>query len=123
MDPLSISASLVAVLQLTGSVIQYINSVEGTPKDRQRLLLELSTVNGMLLILQDQAEQARAGDPWYGKMITSSYRMPLRMTSRPYNAFLTRLARLSHIYKSTRTIRDSDDGCLLQIRRQITIRH
>lgn len=70
MDPLSISASLVAVLQLTGTVIQYINRVEGTPKDRQRLLLELSTVNGMLLILQDQAEQARAGDPWHGKMIT-----------------------------------------------------
>ena len=64
MDPLSISASIVAVLQLTGTVIHYINGVKGDPKDRQRFLLELSTVNGMLLILQDQAEQARAGDPW-----------------------------------------------------------
>ena len=64
MDPLSISASIVAVLHLTGTVIQYINGVKGAPKDRQRFLLELSTVNGMLLILQDQAEQARAGDPW-----------------------------------------------------------
>jgi hypothetical protein len=63
MDPLGIAASIVALLQLTWMVIQYINGVKGASKVRQRLLLELSTVNGMLLILQDQAEQARAGDP------------------------------------------------------------
>ncbi len=63
MDPLSVSASIVAVLQMTGTVIQYLNSVKGAPKDRQRLLLELSSTSGMLYVLQDQAEESKEGDP------------------------------------------------------------
>jgi hypothetical protein len=58
MDPLSISASIVAILQLTGTIIQYLNIVTGAPKDRQRILLKLCNVNGTLYILEDQASQA-----------------------------------------------------------------
>lgn len=64
MDPLSVSSSIIAVLQLTATVVQYLNSVKGAPKDRQKLLLELSSINGMLFLLQDQAEEAKEGDSW-----------------------------------------------------------
>lgn len=64
MDPLSLSASIVAVLQLTGKVIQYLNCVKGAPKDRQRLLSELCNVNCILYILQNQADQAENGEQW-----------------------------------------------------------
>lgn len=64
MDPLSISANFIAVLQLTGTVIQYLNAVTGAPKDRQQLLLELSSISGMLIVLQDQAEDANEESIW-----------------------------------------------------------
>lgn len=64
MDPLSISASITALLQLTSTVIQYINSIKGASEDRQKILSELASVNGILFILQDQADQAKQGDQW-----------------------------------------------------------
>ncbi len=62
MDSLSISASIVALLQLTRTVIQYLNIVKDVFKDRQRILLELCTVNGTLYILEEQASQAQQSD-------------------------------------------------------------
>jgi len=64
MDPLSISASIVALLQLTETVNQYLDSVKRAPKDRRKVLLELSSVKGMLYILQHQADVAEGDDPW-----------------------------------------------------------
>ena len=48
MNSLSISASIVAVLQLTETIIQYLNIVTDALKDRQRILLKLCNVNGTL---------------------------------------------------------------------------
>lgn len=65
MDPLSVSASIVALLQLTGTVVQYLNSVRGASEDRQKILLEISSVSGLLYRLGDLAEQIEGGDSWY----------------------------------------------------------
>ncbi len=70
MDPLSISAGIIAVLQLTGTVIQYLNTVKGAPKDRERILLELCNVNGTLYILEEQASQAQQGDAWSSTLLS-----------------------------------------------------
>lgn len=48
MDPLSVSASITAVLQLTTSVISYLNDVKSASDTRQRLRTELTGV-GLLL--------------------------------------------------------------------------
>lgn len=63
-DPLSVSASIVAVLQLTGTVVQYLNDVKEAPKDRQRILGELSVASGILYLLRDLAERPQYGDAW-----------------------------------------------------------
>ena len=57
MDPLSISASITALLQLTATVIQYLSTVRGACEDRQRILSELCNINCILYTLQDQATQ------------------------------------------------------------------
>ena len=57
MDPLSISASVTALLQLTATVIQYLSTVKGASEDRQRILSELCHINCILYTLQDQATQ------------------------------------------------------------------
>lgn len=63
-DPLSISASIVAILQLTGTVVQYLNDVNGASEDRQRILTEISSTSGVLFLLKDLAERAGWEDCW-----------------------------------------------------------
>ena len=89
MDPLSISASITALLQLTSTVIQYLNGVKGAPEDRRRILSELASVNGILFILQHQADQAKQGDQW------SSTLQSLSGPEGPLDQFRTSLERLS----------------------------
>ncbi|KAI9878518.1 MAG: hypothetical protein M1830_000699 [Pleopsidium flavum] len=64
MDPLSISASIVALLTLTGTVVQYLNSAKGASEDRQNILLEISSVSGLLYQLRDLAERTEWEDSW-----------------------------------------------------------
>lgn len=89
MDPLSISASISALLQLTSTVIQYLNGVKGAPEDRQRILSEIVSVNGILYILQDQADQAKKGDQW------SSTLQSLNVPEGPLDQFRRALEHLS----------------------------
>lgn len=85
MDPLSISASIVALLQLSGTVIGYLSEVKSGPKEKQKLRLEICSILPMLSILQDQAEQANNGDPW------SSTLLSLGMPNGPIQQFRTAL--------------------------------
>ena len=57
-DPLSISASIVTVLQLTKDVIAYLNDARNAPKDRQELRDEISSTACYLYMLKDTAEEA-----------------------------------------------------------------
>ncbi len=57
MNSLSISASIAALLQLTETIIQYLNTVKDALKDRHRILLKLCNVSGTLYILEEQAQQ------------------------------------------------------------------
>jgi hypothetical protein len=47
-DPLSISASVITLLQLSGTVIEYLNGLKGASEDRRRLLDEVTSVSGLL---------------------------------------------------------------------------
>ncbi len=89
MDPLSISASITALLQLTSTVLQYMNEVKGAPEDRRRILSELASVNGILFILQDQADQAKQGDLW------ASTLQSLSVPEGPLDQFRRAIERLS----------------------------
>ena len=65
-DPLSISASIIAILQLSGTVITYLSAVKGASKDRQRLLIEVSAVRGLLSSLKDVVEIPELKDAFKG---------------------------------------------------------
>ena len=89
MDPLSITASITALLQLTSTVIQYVNGVRGAAEDRGRILSELAGVNSILLILQDEADRAEQDDQW------SSTFESLNRPGGPLEQFRMALERLS----------------------------
>lgn len=63
MDPLSITASVIFILQLTGKVIGYLNNVKDSPKECQQCIIEASNLQNLLTHLRPRLEQGQAGDP------------------------------------------------------------
>ena len=62
-DPLSVAASIVAVLQLTGTVVRYLGNVQDATGYKSRLLLEVSGAEGVLETLRDHSRESVQGDP------------------------------------------------------------
>ena len=59
MDPLSVAASIIAILQLGGTVAQYLNSIQNAPKERDAILKEISSIIGVLFLMKCTVEQAK----------------------------------------------------------------
>ena len=55
-DPLSAAASIITVVQLAATVVRYLKDVRDASKDRNTLLIEISSVTGLLSSLKDLAE-------------------------------------------------------------------
>ncbi len=89
MDPLSVSASVIALLQLTSTVLGYLSDVKEGPKELQRIRLEISSVLSLLIMLQDQADQAIQGDKF------SSSLNSLNVPNGPFQQFHSALDRLA----------------------------
>jgi hypothetical protein len=65
MDPLSVTASVIAILQLTVKVVKYLQDVNDAPKECQQCAVEASNLLSLLISLRYCLEQATNGDPWY----------------------------------------------------------
>lgn len=57
-DPLGISISIIAVLQLTSTVVQYMNDVKDATQERLRLRDEISSASWTLYMLRERLDQA-----------------------------------------------------------------
>lgn len=65
MDPLSLTASIIAVLQLTTEVIKYLNDVKDAPKDRARFAMEASSLSNLLVSLRYRLDEGKSNEAWY----------------------------------------------------------
>ena len=65
MDPLSVTASLVAILQLLTKVVGYLNDVKDASKDRAKCAIEAASLQSLLLDLRFRLEDGNPNDPWY----------------------------------------------------------
>ena len=65
MDPLSVTASIIAVLQLSAKVLSYLNDVKDASKDRAECAVEASSLYSLLLNLRFRLEGGDASQPWY----------------------------------------------------------
>ena len=88
MDPLSLSASIIAVLTLSATVVQYLNAVKAATEDRQSILQEIIYTRGLLTLFKDLAEKAEWGEAW---SITAS---SLKTPNGPLEQFKRALERL-----------------------------
>ncbi|KAK7177936.1 hypothetical protein PSPO01_16015 [Paraphaeosphaeria sporulosa] len=60
MDPLSAAANIIAVLQLSGKVLGYLNDVKDASKDRAKCAVETSNVHSLLINLRFRLEEGSA---------------------------------------------------------------
>ncbi|KAL5371349.1 hypothetical protein DPSP01_014323 [Paraphaeosphaeria sporulosa] len=65
MDPLSVAASIIAVLQLSAKVLGYLNDVKDASKDRAKCAVEAANVHSLLINLRFRLEEGSADAPWY----------------------------------------------------------
>lgn len=70
MEGLSVAASIIAVVQITGSVITYLNNVKDAPKECEQYMIELSNLNTLLLQLKSRLNESNSHEPWYAKAQT-----------------------------------------------------
>jgi hypothetical protein len=63
-DPLSISASILGILQLSAVVVQHINSMKDASEERKKLLNEIGTTSDFLAIINNPVRLAQHGDSW-----------------------------------------------------------
>ena len=69
MDPLSISASIIALLQLTSTVIEYLNEVRNASKEQHEIAIEASNLYGLLVRLRYRVDAAHnTEDGWFGQI-------------------------------------------------------
>ena len=64
MDPLSVTASIIAVIGLCGQVIGYIAAAKGATKDRSQLKAEILSCQSLLEALKDETEDSDDSDDW-----------------------------------------------------------
>ncbi|MCJ1469647.1 hypothetical protein MMC07_008283 [Pseudocyphellaria aurata] len=64
MDPLSVTASIIAIIQLSSEVLGYLNDVKNASKDRIRCAVEASNTYGLLVSLRFRLEES-SNEPWY----------------------------------------------------------
>ena len=68
MDPMSMTASIIAILQLTTTLTGYINDVKKATKQQARVAVEASNLYGLLTNLRFRVEEARSDEPWYNQV-------------------------------------------------------
>ncbi|CAH0028066.1 unnamed protein product [Clonostachys rhizophaga] len=64
MEPLSTTASVIAVLQLTSKIVQYLNSASGATKERKALREELRACERVLEQLKDRCDEEGGDTEW-----------------------------------------------------------
>jgi len=67
-DPLSITASIIAVVQMSEAVISYLREVKDIRKECKKLLLDLDYTRGLLGILQETAQDVKDAGTWGATM-------------------------------------------------------
>ena len=69
MDPLSITVSITALLQVTKSIISFILDFHDAPVDGMKFAMEVSDLKTLLPILQARVEEANPEDPWFAAVL------------------------------------------------------
>ena len=65
MDPLSMTASIIATIQLASTVAGYLNTIHGATDDQARLTIEATSALTLLTAMRYRVESVAPSDPWF----------------------------------------------------------
>lgn len=65
MEPLSATASVIAILQLSAKVLAYLNDVKDASKGYKQCATEAGNIYGLLISLRFRLEEGHAHQPWF----------------------------------------------------------
>lgn len=78
-DPLSLATSIVALLEVSKSVVSYLQDVKNAPTELRKLLLEIQHVQGLLEILKETVQDVKTAASWSSTVqLLSRPRSPLQ---------------------------------------------
>ena len=69
MEPLSITVSITALLQVTPSIIIYLRDVHDAPDGQTKFAIEVAQLYSLLPVLRARVEQANPEDPWFAAVL------------------------------------------------------
>ena len=102
MDPLSLSASIIAVLTLSSTVLKYLNDVKDATDDRQSIYNEIIFASGLLRIFHDLVKQ---GEGWSVTVASLAIpNGPLEQFDSTLKRLESKLRPVSGVRKATRTL-------------------
>lgn len=65
MDPLSVTASIIAILQLSNKVLGYLNDVKDASKECAKCTIEASNLHSLLVNLRFRLENGDSDTSWF----------------------------------------------------------
>lgn len=69
-EGLAVTASIVAILQLSGTVVNLLATAYAATEDRNEIIAELSSITGVLFHLKELVESAQNEGDWPVRMIS-----------------------------------------------------
>ena len=88
MDPLSVTASIIAVVELTSVIIGCLSNVKNASKDFAQCAIEVSNVSSLLMALMYHLNKESSNDGWYTEV------QALAATNGPIDQYKSSLEQL-----------------------------
>jgi hypothetical protein len=105
MDGLSGGASIIAVMQIAGSVITYLRDVKDAPKECRKCMVEISNSNTLLLELDLHLSESSPQEPWYAEVRTIAEKDgPLDQYRQALQHLLAKIESKSKVRKLANTL-------------------
>lgn len=112
MDPLSVTASIIAILQLSGKVLGYLNDVKDASKDRAKCAIEAANLNSLLTALRFRLEEGSPGTPWYTAL------QALAIENGPLDQFKQALEQLQRKMTGGSKMRKAGDALIWEFKKE-----
>ena len=104
-DPLSIIASITAVLQLARCVVKFLSDLRDASAASNRILVEISSITGLLSTIEDLAHEAESGEVWLATVaLLNAPNGPLAQFASALTRVRTRLEPIVGLRRAGRAI-------------------
>ncbi|KZM20487.1 hypothetical protein ST47_g8336 [Ascochyta rabiei] len=114
-DPLSIAASIIAILQLSAKVLAYLNDVKNASKDRAQCAMEASNTHSLLTNLRFRLEASTGSEPWYTAV------RALAVENGPFDQFKAALLKLQDGMTEGGRLKEAGAALVWKFKRQETV--